>query len=312
MANDLLHWGKHPQLVFESANEYYRALGHLTNAKAYSISYEDNKKNGSYSDAFRIHILSQATNIPRAFQKKITTNDRINCNQYVENLINNHNFIREGKQIYCLFENVIKSVPNEFVSDFSTGYSESSPRDEKHFFSEKSIVKEKESDLTEVNIPKNKPKRKSSGTKKSKTKKDYLKEQIKNTDIGNRGEKIVFDTEKRKLETAVKAGRIENVDKYLIWKSIDNDGAGYDIQSFDVENMQPIFIEVKTTTGNEFTPFYMSQGEVEFSAKNSSQYRLYRLFNLRENSAKYYELTGDISNNDNVVVTAKDHTVTLK
>ena len=46
MAKDLLHWGKPPQLIFESANEYYRALGHLTNSKAYSVSYEYNKKNG--------------------------------------------------------------------------------------------------------------------------------------------------------------------------------------------------------------------------------------------------------------------------
>ena len=114
------------------------------------------------------------------------------------------------------------------------------------------------------------------------------------------------------METAVKDGKIESVDKYLIWKSIDDDAARYDIQSFDVENMQPIFIEVKTTTGNEFAPFYISKGELEFSAENSTQYRLYRLFNLKGNSAKYYELTGDISNNDNVVVTAKDYTVTLK
>ena len=40
------------------------------------------------------------------------------------------------------------------------------------------------------------------------TKKDYLKEQIKNIDIGNRGEKIVFDIEKQKLEKAVQQGKL--------------------------------------------------------------------------------------------------------
>ena len=71
MPTDMLRWGRAPQLVFQNLNEYYRALGHLTNSNAYSISYENNKKNGSYTDACRIHILSGAKNIPQAFERNI-------------------------------------------------------------------------------------------------------------------------------------------------------------------------------------------------------------------------------------------------
>ena len=128
MANDLLHWGKHPQLVFESANEYYRALGHLTNSEAYSISYEYNKKNGSYSDACRIHKLSAATNIPQAFMNKLRTN-RINCNDYVNNLKENHNFIQSGNVYTRNFDDVFSTVPEEYISDFLIGYKEATEKE---------------------------------------------------------------------------------------------------------------------------------------------------------------------------------------
>ena len=295
MPKDILHWGRPPQLVFESENEYFRALGHLVNSKAYSISYEYNKKNGSYSDACRIHILSNAQNIPQAFENKRTTNGRINCNEYVENLIDRHNFVRENQRIYCMFEEVAKTVPNEYFSDFAKGYNESSQKDRTLLFTSKSLsVKYDELELLKVDVPKINSVLPTKSSNNNQTKKDYLKEQIKNIDIGNRGEKIVFDIEKQKLEKAVQQGKIVSVDKYLVWESLNNDSAGYDICSLDIDTMQPIYIEVKTTTGNKFTPFYMSDGEIKYSSENSSQYRLYRLFELKGHSAKYFEIAWGI------------------
>lgn len=313
MPKDILHWGRPPQLIFESENEYFRALGHLVNSKAYSISYEYNKKNGSYSDACRIHILSNAQNIPQAFESKRTTNGRINCNEYVENLIDRHNFVRENQRIYCMFEEVAKTVPNEYFSDFAKGYNESSQKDRTLLFTSKSLsVKDDELELLKVDIPKINSVLPTKTSNNNQTKKDYLKEQIKNIDIGNRGEKIVFDIEKQKLEKAVQQGKIVSVDKYLVWESLNNDSAGYDICSLDIDTMQPIYIEVKTTTGNKFTPFYMSDGEIKYSSENSSQYRLYRLFELKGHSAKYFELIGDVSKNTKVFINAVNYMVTLR
>ena len=101
-----LNWGKYPQLKFQDAHEYYRTLGHLTNPDAYSISSEYNQKNGSYSDACRIHILSRAQNIPMALKKKETTNGRINCNEYIENLSKNHGFVLSGNMYSRIFQDV--------------------------------------------------------------------------------------------------------------------------------------------------------------------------------------------------------------
>lgn len=313
MPKDILHWGRPPQLVFESENEYFRALGHLVNPEAYSISYEYNKKNGSYSDACRIHILSNAQNIPQAFENKRTTNGRINCNEYVENLIDKHNFVRENQRIYCMFEEVAKTVPDEYFPDFAKGYNESTQKDGTLLFTSKSLsVKDDELELLKVDAPKRSSVLPTKTSNKNQTKIDYLKEQIKNTDIGNRGEKIVFDIEKQKLEKAVEQGKIDSVDKYLVWESLNNDSAGYDICSLDIDTMQPIYIEVKTTTGNKFTPFYMSDGEIKYSSENSSQYRLYRLFELKGHSAKYFELIGDVSKNAKVFINAVNYMVTLR
>ena len=312
MPKDILHWGRSPQLVFQSINEYYRALGHLTNSEAYSISYEYNKKNGSYSDACRIHILAEATNVPQAFQEKKTTYGRINCNEYVENLIKNHHFIREGKQIYCIFEDVIKTIPDEYISDFAKGYSESIQKGKIKDSPDPSKLTKNDATLSKTEIPRRPASPTKTLTGKSKTKKDYLKEQIKNTNVGNRGEKIVFDVEKRKLEDAVKKGIIDSVDKYLVWESLNNDSAGYDILSFDVGAMKPIYIEVKTTEGNKFTPFYMSEGELKFSRENPNEYRLYRLFELKDDFAKYFEIAGDVSRNPNLKINATNYIVNLK
>lgn len=78
---------------------------------------------------------------------------------------------------------------------------------------------------------------------------------------------------------------------------IVQDGKGYDIYSFD-ELGNEKFIEVKTTTGNEYSSFFLSENEVDFMRLNINQYFIYRVYNYNEenNFAEFYELSGDIEN----------------
>ena len=51
---------------------------------------------------------------------------RINCNEYVKNIIDNHNFVLSGNTVIANLENVIKSIPNEnhlYLVSFMSGYS---------------------------------------------------------------------------------------------------------------------------------------------------------------------------------------------
>lgn len=107
---------------------------------------------------------------------------------------------------------------------------------------------------------------------------DFLKKNKEDKELGDLGEELVLEYEKNKLN---EKGMNDFSDKVKIAK----DGEGYDIFSFD-KNGQEIYIEVKTTKGNEKTPFYLSLNEKLFYQKNQDKYIIYRLFNY--NSEKDY------------------------
>ena len=95
---------------------------------------------------------------------------------------------------------------------------------------------------------------------------------LRNRTLGRQGELLVLQSEKSRL-SRINPGLAENVR----WVSdLDGDGKGFDILSFDATGRQR-FIEVKTTTGSELTPFYISSNELEFSQRNSEDYTLIRL-----------------------------------
>ena len=301
-------------LNFGNKKEYYIALGSFCNSKAFTISYEPNKSTGSYSDAYRMRKLASAHNLIEPIENAIRSGNRINCNSYVDTLIKNHNFIQNGKAIYGTLENVIKTVPEEFIADFIDGYTKSASTDDKSIIVyETENIKTTAIKLEKASVPKQTKSTADKAPKtKGKTKHDYIKEHIRNTDIGERGEKLVLEMEKKKLKEAIKSGKIESMENLLKWVSIEDDAVGYDILSYDVDAKKAIYIEVKTTTSSKLTPFYMSESELDFSKKNSSQYHLYRVYNFGKDVANYFELIGDISKSTEVQVDAVNYLVSIK
>lgn len=300
-------------LIFKDEKEYYTALGSFCNNKAFTISYEPNKKTGSYSDAYRMRKLATAKNLIQPIEDAIRTGNRINCNKYVAELIAKHKFIQNGKKIYGVLENVISTVPPAFVADFIEGYTKSGESaDNSIVVYETENIKSTATSLNKVKVPKLSKKPCATPVSSKKTKHDFIKEHIRNTDIGERGEKLVFEEEKKKLKDAVRIGKISTMEGLLEWVSLEDDGAGYDIRSYDVDAKQIIYIEVKTTTSGKYTPFFMSEDEIKFSKTNASEYRLYRIYNFKNNVADYYELTGDISLSTSVEIDAVNYKVSLK
>lgn len=117
---------------------------------------------------------------------------------------------------------------------------------------------------------------------------DFQRKAKEQKDLGDKGEALVKQREidflnENKLYD--KAALVEIV----------QDGKGYDVYSFD-EFGNEKFIEVKTTTGNEYSSFFLSENEVNFMRLNVAQYFIYRLYNYDEESnfAEFYELNGDI------------------
>lgn len=93
--------------------------------------------------------------------------------------------------------------------------------------------------------------------------------------LGDAGEQIVIEHEQNKLRNLEFFDLIDQVIKA-------KDGEGYDIHSFD-HNRRPIYIEVKTTTGRENEPFYLTHNELKFAEKHKENYFIFRVYGFRPN-----------------------------
>ncbi|MES2398096.1 MAG: DUF3883 domain-containing protein, partial [Bacteroidota bacterium] len=107
-------------------------------------------------------------------------------------------------------------------------------------------------------------------------------------DLGDKGEALVKQREIEFLHG-------KNLFDKAALVEIVQDGKGYDVLSFD-EYGNEKYIEVKTTTGNEYAPFYLSENEVDFMRLHLNQYCIYRVYHYDEvnNFGNFFELGGDI------------------
>ena len=98
----------------------------------------------------------------------------------------------------------------------------------------------------------------------------------RNRALGKKGEERVFSFERKRLSLA---GRDDLVRKVRWVSEEDGDGAGYDILSFDNRGKERL-LEVKTTTGHERTPFFLSENERQVSTERPDACRLVRLYDF--------------------------------
>lgn len=131
------------------------------------------------------------------------------------------------------------------------------------------------------------------------TKTDFAARDARNRALGEAGEEFIYLYERQRLIQADRADLAEKV----TWASRDiGDGLGYDIISFEPSG-EEIYLEVKTTTGGEGTPFYVSNNEVVVSAEKSSAYKLVRLYKFPV-QPKFFVLSGDLKTSLNLVASS--------
>lgn len=114
---------------------------------------------------------------------------------------------------------------------------------------------------------------------------DYQNITERKTRLGLAGEYLVLTHEKNKLkELGIKKSPIHI-------SQLEGDTAGYDIKSFNSLG-EEIFIEVKTTTADKTTPFYLTANELIHANKYQPNYYLYRIydFNPITKTGKFYVL----------------------
>lgn len=141
--------------------------------------------------------------------------------------------------------------------------------------------------LTEEELHSTKRQHTRRGKSKSK-KRNYQEKEELDCMYGRCGEKAVIAYESERLNRLGRKDlslRVEQV-------SLNDDGAGYDIKSFDIVdkfgNYKNIYIEVKTTPSNSQDGFYVSSNELAFAEEHRNEYYLYRVYSLKKGHAKLH------------------------
>jgi len=144
-----------------------------------------------------------------------------------------------------------------------------------------------------VPTPKNRKKGVDKETFRSVKVANYAERDERNRQLGEAGELLVVEHEKKRL---LSEGRADLAEQVVHVAKVEGDGAGYDVLSFDSSG-QKKYIEVKTTRGDASTDFYMSSNEIRFAAFAGEHYYLYRLysFNKDTRSAEFFIHTGDLA-----------------
>lgn len=106
---------------------------------------------------------------------------------------------------------------------------------------------------------------------------NYIELEQRNQQIGLAGENLVLDYERWRL---THAGKDHLADKIEWVSQSQGDGLGFDILSKNI-NGTDRYIEVKSTKLTKEAPFYFSALEYDFSNRHSSNFFLYRVFNLK-------------------------------
>ncbi len=118
---------------------------------------------------------------------------------------------------------------------------------------------------------------------------DYLEREARNRSLGEAGEVFAVQFERWRL-AAAGMGQLADQVKHVA--KDEGDGLGFDIRSYETDGRER-FIEVKTTSFGDRTPFFVSANELRFARGHAEAFRLYRLFDFRS-SPRLFELTGPV------------------
>lgn len=115
---------------------------------------------------------------------------------------------------------------------------------------------------------------------------DFEEKSKKNQELGELGEIFVLQYEKQRLPREL-SDKVRHISKE------DGDGAGYDILSYTTEG-EIRFLEVKTTTGELETPFYLTENErlfLEMYGEEAEIVRVYQ-FDKETNTGQIHKING--------------------
>jgi hypothetical protein len=115
-------FGTRNQVQFRNEHEYYELLGYLAKSdRTNSLVWEHNEEQGAWGSEGRIQF--NTSNRPYAATHPHTAGvgniiSRVNCNEFVQNLSENHNFAYGNTQNE---DTIRETIPEQYIADFDRG-----------------------------------------------------------------------------------------------------------------------------------------------------------------------------------------------
>lgn len=118
-------FGKTNRMRFDSQNEYYETLGFLAKSDgSIGLVWEDNQDQGAWGSEGRILCFSNLIKFTPPLRRKFTRGrdkkvlHRINCNDFVKDLLTTHSFTMGSTQNAT---NIRTTIPQQYLPDFDRG-----------------------------------------------------------------------------------------------------------------------------------------------------------------------------------------------
>lgn len=120
------YFGKRRRMRFDTPEEYFQTLGFLSKSDgSIEIYWERNEEQGAWGSEGRIHCISNLLKFTAPLKRKFTKGrgkrilHRINCNEFVQDLIQTHAF-QWGKTQDSI--TIRSTIPQQYLPDFDRGY----------------------------------------------------------------------------------------------------------------------------------------------------------------------------------------------
>jgi hypothetical protein len=118
-------YGENDQIIIPDKESYYLLLGYLTKGPNFiKIVYEPNQVSGAYGEEYRILFYrTLPTELEPLLKKTNGTGNikyRVNCNDFIKEIIRDHNFeINDFQNI----EEIEQTIPEAYLTSFRRGQS---------------------------------------------------------------------------------------------------------------------------------------------------------------------------------------------
>lgn len=117
-------FGNNDQVRFETEEDYYEFLGFLARGDgSVKVIWERNDEQGAWGAEGRLlfyvnppHLLGAELRHTAGVGRVIS---RVNCNEFVEHIVQQHNFQYSATQD---LPQVFRTIPSEYAADFHRGF----------------------------------------------------------------------------------------------------------------------------------------------------------------------------------------------